>query len=374
MTVGRAGNRPAVQQTNPPPRTAAPQAAKTSGGGGGWLGAINDAFDTVAKAAVEFSKLPPPLGAGAYGASRGFGKDSAHGPISKAEYADTAKLVGKLTQYPYGRNNAQSEAACGAANLLGITLLNEGPGGAATMLEKVADRPYGKLTDGEKTELKGLASKLKNQTATFEDLNRAQVLLYRSANDSGTINDLVGAAKAKLGPRDQVKLTEAMAAQDDAKVNALLVKAFGRDAPQVSRGNYTVADGKRATDTSGLSNGELENLGDASISGVAMRQELDPNAKLEDIASQIEPGQAMVLRLGANANDANPDHYVTVGRKSDGTFYIYNPDPGKGDSTLVLGNKTLDDGFKAHLARYDARMVFEGENQLPPALRVRTGG
>ena len=33
------------------------------------------------------------------------------------------------------------------------------------------------------------------------------------------------------------------------------------------------------------------------------------------------------------------DHFVTVGRREDGTAYTYNPDPPKGDSTVFTCGK-----------------------------------
>ena len=303
------------------------------------------------------------------GKSTRFGKDSAAGKPSKAEWADPALLLGKLTQFPAGRDSAQSKGNCGPSNMLGIAFMNGGSNGAASMLEKVAQKEFNALTPAERTELTALSQKVKNQTASFKELNKAQELLYRSVNTGGFAQDLADKAMPKLGRADKQKLTAALEEGSDAKVNALLQKALGPDTPVVTNGRYTVSAGMHATDAGGLSDGELENLGDAGVTGVVSQRRFDDDVSMQSVAAGLEPGQAVILRLGSSAEDPNPDHFVTVGRKPDGSFYVYNPDPGKGDHTMVAG-KTIDADFIKHLARYNDRIVLDKNNTVPPGLDV----
>ena len=98
----------------------------------------------------------------------------------------------------------------------------------------------------------------------------------------------------------------------------------------------------------------------------------EPLITIEGIANALQPGEAVTIRLAANDKSTRANHYVTVGRQKDGTFYLYNPDPAKGDATLVLGGKgpRVDDAFIQRTGKYDGRM-YEDQNSdsLPPGLR-----
>jgi len=303
---------------------------------------------------------------------------SASGTISADQWADPVQIVSKLTQYPAGAPDAQSEAACSASNMIGAALMSGGPDAAASMLDKVA-KGKNQLGADEKKELGDIAERIRNRTASFEDLNRAQVLTYRSANTVATVNDLVSEA---LEPENAKNLSDGEKAKLSAyahqpakekEMDKLLTKALGR--PVVTHGGLekvNTAD-RRAKDTSGLTDGELKGLAQNAVKGsqqIKVGAHPGKDDTIEGIAGKLKPGEAVTLRVGASADSPSPDHYVTVGRRKDGTYYMYNPDPRNGDATLVVGGKKLDPGFLDKTKQYDDRIMPDiGADNLPPGLK-----
>jgi len=331
-----------------------------------------------AGAGDAFSTTPaakPPLAEGNYGVSnQASGLPSAHGRISDAEWADPAKLVSKLTQYPHGKKDTQSEATCGPSNVLGAAMLSGGSDAAAGVLKDAAKSST--LTDKEKTELNDIGDRVKAHTATFEDLNKAQELMYRSAHTRIPATDAIDQAidSGKLNGHEVKELKKALAAEqaaaDDpmksdpknqATIERLVGKAFN-ETVHVDNGYINVSAKRHTTDVGGLGDDELAKLAGPTQSSVSVGPDFMKQVKA------LAPGQALTVRVGAKHNEANADHFVTVGRRKDGSFYIYNPDPGKGDATLSLG-KSVSGKFEDELKKYELRQKRDPNNSFPPGVR-----
>jgi hypothetical protein len=317
----------------------------------------------------------PSLRPGSYGVNTSTSpKQSAGGRISSADWADPASLVSKLTQNPHGRRHAQSEAACSASNLIGAALLSGGPEKAAALLDRVAKDGSLNLGPAEQRQLSDIASKIRGRTATFEDMNLAQELVYRAGNTTASATSLAEQAQGSrhLNAREKREVSVLAADGSDVpKLERLLSKALGREV-RLNNGWEKVTDKTRTQDTSGLTDGELKNLGTAAAPGARQQELAAPNDSIEGIANDLKPGEAVTIRVAGNDQGTMPDHYITVGRQKDGTFYVYNPDPAKGDATLVLGGKgpKADADFLARTDKYNDRMYSDlSTGSLPPGLR-----
>ncbi len=318
---------------------------------------------------------PPSLAPDSYGVNRANGPlHSAGGRISSAEWADPARLVSKLTQNPRGTLRAQSSAACSASNLIGAALLSGGPDKAAALLDRVAKDGSLNLGPEEQRQLSGIASKIRDRTATFEDMNLAQELVYRAGNTVASATDLAEKAQSsrRLSPREKAEV-EVLAndGSNEPRLERLLSKAFDREV-QLDNGWERIGDQARTRDTSGLTDNELESLGTAATPGARHHALTAPNDTIAGIANDLRPGEAVTIRIAGNDKSERADHYVTVGRQKDGTFYLYNPDPSKGDATLVIGGKgpTADADFLRRTEKYDGRMYNDlNSDSLPPGLR-----
>ncbi len=314
-------------------------------------------------------------------------RPSASGPVSKAEWADPSKLVAKLTQNPAAGATALSHSTCGASNLLGAALLAS-PEHAARLCANVAKNANdAQLTLPERAELGQIAARIHNQTASYEDLNRAQQLLYKAGNTDTPPDAVVQSAidGHTLSAAKQSELETLFGkrswSDDDAKrIGELVTEATGskttftRDGP----GWKASVEGQRSnTDTSGYSDSEEGSL--ARLGGVYTEPSPTPDASymLSTDVKKLQPGQSMTLRITGDGNDnsgdTQADHYVTVGRRTDGTWYLYNPDPSKGDSTLVVGGKgkAPSGDFMNQVKRYDDRIPLDPNGQMPTPLRFR---
>ncbi|MFT3839924.1 MAG: hypothetical protein QM723_23255 [Myxococcaceae bacterium] len=327
-----------------------------------------DAFQTAPAA-------KPPLADGNYGVSnQKGGLPSASGRISDAEWADPAKLMAKLTQYPHGKRDTQSEATCGPSNVLGAAMLSGGPDAAAQVMKDAASSST--LTAKEKTELTDISDRVKGHTATFEDLNKAQELMYRSAHTRVSAGDAVDQAidSGKLKPKEVKELKAALQAERDAAddpmksdpknqetIEKLVGKAFG-ETVHVSSGYVDISAKRHATDIGGLGDDELGKLAGAKSTNVSVGVDF-----LKEVG-KLAPGQALTVRLGAQHGEVSADHYVTVGRRKDGSFYIYNPDPSKGDATLSLG-KDMSGKFLEQLQKYEVRQKRDPNGSFPQGIR-----
>jgi hypothetical protein len=320
-------------------------------------------------------EAPPSLEPGSYGVNKTKGElHSAGGKISSAEWSDPARLVSKLTQNPHGKLRAQSSAACSASNLIGAALLSGGPDKAAALLERVSKDGSLNLGPAEQKQLGAIASKIRDRTASFDDMNAAQELVYRAGNTQASAVDLAMEAQGsnKLSPKEKT-LVSVLAGDgsDEKKLEQLLSKALGREV-QLDDGWEKVTGKNRTKDTSGLTDNELKNLATAAAPGARQHELTAPDDTIEGIANSLQPGEAVTIRVAGDDKSTKPDHYVTVGRQKDGTFYLYNPDPAKGDATLVLGGKgpKADAGFLERTGTYDGRMYTDqSADSLPPGLR-----
>ncbi|HVG62964.1 MAG TPA: hypothetical protein VNA24_30650 [Hyalangium sp.] len=337
------------------------------------------AAGTAAKAAprkvTDGFEAPPSLKPDAHGINKKGGPlHSSGGKISGADWADPASLVSKLTQNPSGKLRAQSGAACSAANLIGAALLSGGPDKAAALLDRVSKDGSLNLGPAEQKQLNDIAGKIRNRTATFEDMNLAQELVYRAGNTKASAMDLMEQALSsnKLSPSEKKQMSIlAKDGSDPQKLEKLLSKGLGREV-HLDHGWEKITDKARTRDTSGLTDDELMSLGTAAAPG-ARTQELTGHDTIESLANALKPGEALTIRVAGNDDDnARADHYVTVGRQKDGTFYLYNPDPAKDDATLVTGGKgpQADADFLKRTEQYNMRMVDDlNTGTLPPGLR-----
>src|SRR5262249_39494789 len=85
-----------------------------------------------------------------------------------------------------GVRGFNSANRCGPTNLLAGALL-QGGDVAARFIEKSAASAGGHLVEGQKQDLKDIASRIRSRTATYDDLAYAGELLYRSANRRMTL-------------------------------------------------------------------------------------------------------------------------------------------------------------------------------------------
>lgn len=300
------------------------------------------------------------------------------GPITNEQWKNPLLLVGAMTQNGVGADAISGSARCGPTNLLATALLQGGPAAAAKLLEKTAASAGPYLERGDARELKALAEKVKKQTATFEDLSKAQGLMYSAANRETWFGEaltqakqdggLEGAQVARLetlagkapglSAADKRELGEllSLGLDRDVTVDVVTAKGFEDRGPQVV---VKFKDGFQL-DTHGLADGELAAA--AKHGGFKSTQVVahgDAGAAATGALKTLKPGESAVLRVGLDGSSSNPDHYVTVGRLTDGRPFVYNPDPSRGDATLVVGSPKDPQPatFTAELAKYDGRSI-----------------
>jgi len=340
-------------------------------------------------------------GLGRLGARRRSSVATTTGPITAAQWSSPREIVGRLTQNPAGEaGGVNASERCGPANLLAASLMN-GPGAAATTLRGAANSTQ--LSAAERTSLRGIADRVEARTATFEDLSHAQALMYRAGNNERMANSVfseVNTALVAAGQRAEAAGDTAGLAQVQADSNLLqrtlpIVDAGGslseadRSAtqaalqrygapgvltrvtdPQNSARNDWVLRGGPRTDDSGFSDRELESLARTST-GWAQARNMDTlstdrplRTLLGDPPNGLANGQAATMRVAGSRGDADPNHFITIGRQPDGTPYLYNPDPARGDHVLVWG----DADVQRALARYDTsrgRVRADGDGDRP---------
>lgn len=325
---------------------------------------------------------------------------SGQGRIPRGDWDHPERIVGRLTQTPARGSANSSEYRCGPSNLLAASLM-EGPASGARFLEGVAsDAGSAQLTDGQRGELRSIAGRVRNREATFEDLSRAQGLLYRAGNSESTAqglaDTLAGSQRLSASERRQAtQISQAMrqpgftlSQQQGQALERLGTKHYGQRTrlsvmtdehrPNDRTADYwgvRVGGSASATDRSGFNDRELAGLG--NMGGTASAQGPQVNSAthhpLEDMVSRLQPGQSATVRVhheaitDANAGSAVADHFVTVGRRRDGTPYLYNSDPGRGDHTLFVGRpgQQQPENFTSELHRYDDRMAQDGDFDTP---------
>lgn len=331
------------------------------------------------------------------GSGRGLNNGSGHlasarGRIAASAWDHPEQIVGRLTQTPAGGGRGNSVYRCGPSNLLAQSIMN-GPDATARFLRRSAEQtPDSRLSPAEKTELRGIADAVQNRTATFEQLSRAQGLLYQAGNSRTDVidacNQAVRTGRLNAAERRQVdgfrtslQGGASMSTQDGATLSRLLSKAFGQpvtvrgyDDPQhpgdQSRRFVGVEVGgtMRSTDRSGFGDDELRQLG--RLGGASGRDVRMDASTLRQLFDGLAPGESATLRVSGDDSGSDANHFVTIGRRPDGTAYLYNPDPGRGDFTLFTGARGREQpqAFLDQLQRYEDRTVVDRDQEMPSAV------
>lgn len=319
-------------------------------------------------------------------------KPSAAGKISKEEWDNPQKLLGKLTQNPASGATVNSGHRCGPSALMGAAIM-QGPDSTAKYLTNVADAPKNnRLSDAEKTELKGIAEKVKNKEATFEDMGRAQDLTYKSGNRVRDVGSTIQEAlappqNANLSGAEQTELKGLITAkgtpENMQRVGELVTKASGHPSRVVkdpdAPGAYlmTVEGSRSANDTSAYTDREVAEL--AEIGGTKLSSEPMTNETVKGIFKDLKPGESAVLRVSAHpplASDTEvrpANHFVTIGKRKDGTAFIYNSDPSLRDPTLFVGGKgdKQNAAFMKELAKYEERTGIDPNGHQPKVTKLK---
>lgn len=317
---------------------------------------------------------------------------SARGRIPASSWEQPERILGRLTQTPAGGSGGNSLYRCAPANLLGQAIMN-GPGATSQLLRNVAQStPNGRLGDAERRELRDIATAVEGRTATFEQLSRAQGLLYKAGNSRtdapGALRQAIASGRLNAAERREAQQfitrldnNDAISTRDGERMSALLSKAFGQevrvrgyDDPQhpgdASRRFVGVEVGGRLTqgDRSGFGDDEVAGLG--QLAGARGRSVDFSSSTLREVLRGLRPGEAATLRVSGSEGGDQADHFVTVGRRPDGTAYLYNPDPARGDYTLYTGSRgdTQPQAFLEQLQRVEDRTVVDADGDTPSAL------
>jgi hypothetical protein len=176
-----------------------------------------------------------------------------------------------------------------------------GPEATARLLENNANQQ--RPGSPRRAELNSIAADVRGGRATYEQLNRAQEVMYSS-----------GRRSIFVSPQNPAGLREAEV--------ATLARNGGA---AVSSRSLTSAD------------------------------------SLRNVTTRLQPGQSATICVASQPGVDKPDHFITVGRQPNGTPYIYNPSPARGDATVVTGrspttrNPTgIDAGLNRELGRYES--------------------
>lgn len=313
--------------------------------------------------------------------------NSARGRISEAAWNDPTLLVGSMTQ---NTSSGESSAAarCGNTNLLAGALL-AGPAAAAKMLQTTAHNSK-LLSAGQKKDLQDIAARVKNHTATFEDLSTAQNLLYAASNTRssfGTVNEQLQSSNPLEG--DELATYEGLkekipnlTAAEQKQFSELLTTALDREVNVVIENDPKLGKQLYVQSFPGTISGDQSGLDDKELSAAARNGGLSTStvpfdASKENSAATVlaalKPGEQVVLRLGIDGDATAADHFVTVGKLKDGRPFIYNPDPQAGDSTLTVGvmGKKQAASFDAEVAKYSGRAHLDLEKASPAATKVK---
>lgn len=342
------------------------------------------------------------------------------------------QVLGHLTQRPSqagGAADANAPDRCGAANLLGVSVMS-GPTATRTMLTRAAENPGTSLIESERSRLREIAGHIDpaNPSAsriTYQELNEAQGLLYRAGNTRadarGELNDIIGTfdAARRTGDRETMlrydqaigsgpvsqaswrRLREwnghsELPAGDQVLLRRLMETHRGPgdytlmsapDPQNPSRQEYFfrnqagAGEGEGTRDGSRFDDGELlqlarRSMGSATSAQAAQRPDpqhrdqtqADLGALMGGGAQGLQSGQAATFRVRATEHSTSSDHYVTVGRTANGQYYLYNPDPGLGDATLITGSRAQ---VQRAADEYDPRMLRDGDRDRPNLVITR---
>lgn len=323
---------------------------------------------------------------------------SSTGPIPASAWDNPANVVGHLTQTPGRGQVTNSQSRCAPSSLFGGALMN-GPDAGARMLDNAAtNADPGQLTTAQRDEMRGIAGRLRDRTASYEDLSRAQSLLYRTGNTEVTAMSAAYAAsdsrRLSAGQRRQLDGLinhmetpgSTLSSQQRTQLESLLTRANGRRTqlvsmtdpahPEQSHWGVRLEGAASERDRSGFNDREVSQLADVAGTNPSNAHQIDiaQERPMQHLIDQLEPGQSVTVRMHhedpGDALDAAADHFVTFGRTPSGQPYIYNPDPSNGDHTLYTGNTngSPNAGFDRELRRYDDRIAFESDGDIPNAV------
>lgn len=312
-------------------------------------------------------------------------KKTPSGKISAEDWKNPASLVSKLSQNPAAGESSGN--TCAASSMLSATLMAS-PERAARFLENVATNPETKkLTDSERQELQKIASAVRNKTASWEDLSKAQDLLFRASNTHGDMGTLKAAVDRvplqqpgnllnNLTKEEDTKFRKLMTSEDpwtDAQameVQTLFNRITGMSMHMdKGEGGWAprIEGGLIGLDKTGYTDDEAKNLaklGKLSGGDTDVRQ----GQSLQDIAAKLKPGEVVSIRVGGSEDSTSADHFISIGRRDDGNLFITNSDPSKKDASLVVGGKGAgDENFRRILDDYGKRQPQDSGNKKYPA-------
>jgi len=212
------------------------------------------------------------------------------------------------------------------------------------------------LLPAERNELLAISSRVRNKTATYEDLGKAQQLLFRAGNTQGDVS-LLGKLLRERGMNggEFKNLTAAegtefrtILAQNTPwsdtqakRIEELFTRSTGVQMHMAKDETGTYApkiEGDLVPlDDSGFSDEEAKKF--SKLAGLTGKTEVTNDDLLKDLAGKLKNGESVSLRVAGTPDGDVSNHFITVGRREDGTLFLYNPDPANKDATLTIGGK-----------------------------------
>ena len=347
---------------------------------------LGDGLDDAKNKALPNTKIE--LAPGSQGVNTDDSRASPSGKIPPEMWADPSKLMAALTQNPAAGQNAGN--TCGPSSMLASTLMGS-PEKAARFLENVAkNAPPGTIVEKDRADLNDIANRIRNKSASFEDLAKAQQLMFTAAHTHGDLKTIVIALETQGMERNkdfknldvkqgeelhQILEKDGPLSDADAKrlqelasratgLSIKMEKVDGINVPKIEGDLKFAAAG-------GLNDAQLSRL--ATMGGVAAQSTIPKDASITQIADGLKPGEAVSFRVAATADGKTSNHFITIGKRDDGTMFLYNSDPAKGDATLTVGGKgSGTPEFRKLLASYNSRQVADpNNNEFPKPIPFR---
>lgn len=365
-------------------------------------GAASRAFDDPAAAALKTR-----VGGGRDGI--GFGRNLGDRPLRSAPGAPTASawgnpgsILGNLTAHPPTGKITEWESLLrtGPACVIAGAIMHSPPSLLA-LIKAVADHPQcTALSTEEKTELNTLAIDVKTGSISYASLVRIMTLLGKAGNATAPVGELLQKAsrpplinnldkeelkQLKIYDR-MLKQSSALDGEQAAAIGVLLSSAFERPLPVVRTWDASSTEPAQvralrirmfegATDEATLAQDDVGIL--ATLTGrlfapqerVPPPRPDTPQRLLNELMERLTKHETAIVRVhktGA-ADDVEADRYIAIGRRGDGTAYLYNPDPRLGDHTLVFGRvgKNQSPDFMQQLQKYNERVRPDVDNAAP---------
>jgi hypothetical protein len=328
---------------------------------------------------------------------------TATGRIRAEEWSNPAAVVGRLTQNPAGGATENAAARCGPSSLLGASLM-QGPESGARFLTSVASGPAGaRLGAEDRRALEATAAHLRAHTCSYEELSRAQSILYRAGNTQNDLDQAMGevidgrvlaGGRRSAGPPsdemtpDQDRLFDLrtrlrggrLTAAEAQETERILARYHGEgtrvslvDDPSHpgddARRSYSITLPARegARELSGFSDTELRGLSAAGGGHPRTSPIAEGPDSLGNLVRGLAPGESATVRVAGQSAGTSADHFVTVGRRADGTAFLYNSDPGPGDYTAYTGaaGPRQPGDFDAQLRALSRRVRRDKDGDMP---------